>query len=167
MFIEARKLIGLPVAAMDTQSKIGEIRQILVDPENGRLLGFEIATGGILNPKKILATTDIRDWDPNGIVTASIDNLVESKEVVRIKEVLDRKIFLIGMKAKTESGKGLGMVEDLLIDTDTECVAKYYLKDLLGKARILTADKVIKIDRQIIFADDTAEIPPGAAGVTV
>src|SRR3990172_816069 len=118
MFIEAKKLIGLPVAAMDTQSKIGEIRQILIDPENGRLLGFVVHGGGIFSPKKVLSVTDIRDWDPNGLVTSSIENLVEPKEIVRIKEVLDKKIFLIGMRAKTESGKSLGVIEDLLIDTD-------------------------------------------------
>lgn len=165
MYIEAKKLINLPVAAMDTQSKIGEIRQILVDPENGRLLGFEVATGGILSPKKILATTDIRDWDPNGIVTASIDNLVNADEIVRIKQILDKKIFLLGMKAKTEAGKNLGAIEDLLIDTETECVAKYYLKDLLGKARVFPAEKVVKIDKAIIFSGDVAEPPAGAAGV--
>jgi len=165
MFIEAKKLIGLPVAAMDTQSKVGQIRQILIDPENGRLLGFEVATGGILSPKKILAISDIRDWDPNGLVTESINNLIGPSEVLRIKNILDKKIFLLGMKAKTESGKSLGAVEDLLLDTETECVTKYYLKDLLGQARILSADKVIKIDRrQITFADDVAELPSGAAG---
>lgn len=165
MFIEARKLIGLPVAAMDTQSKIGEIREILVDPENGRLLGFLVQTGGLLSAKKALSIVDIKDWDPNGLVTESVENLVEPKEIIRFKEVLDKKIFLLGMKAKLESGKGLGVVEDLLIDTDTECVAKYYLKDLLGNSRVLPSDKVVKIDKVIIFSDDVAEIPPGAAGV--
>ena len=165
MFIEAKKLIGLPIAAVDTQSKVGEINQILIDPNNGNLLGFLVSSGGIFSPKKVLSVTDIREWDPNGIVTESINNLVEAAEIVRIKEILSRKIILLGMRAKTESGKGLGVVEDLLIDTDGQCVAKYYLKDLLGDARIFTADKVVKIDKQIIFSDDVAEPPAGAAGV--
>ena len=164
MFIEARKLIGLPVASLDTQSKIGQIRQILIDPENGHLLGFQVATGGLLSPKKILSVIDIRDWDPNGIVTSSIDNLVDVQEIVRIKEILAKKINLLGMKARTESGKSLGSVEDLLIDTDGQGVAKYYLKDLLGDARVFGSEKVIRIDKAIVFADDVAEIPTGAAG---
>jgi len=91
--------------------------------------------------------------------------LVPPSEIVRIKEVLDKNIILIGMPAKTESGKSLGTVEDLLIDTDTSCVAKYYLKDLLGNARVLSSDKVSRIDKAIIFSDDVAEPPTGAAGV--
>lgn len=165
MFIEAKKLIGLPVAATDTQSKVGEIRQIIIDPSNGNLLGFLVSSGGIFSPKRVLSVSDIRDWDPQAIITESIDNLVEPGEIIRIKEILAKKINLLGRGAKTESGKSLGVVEDLLIDTDGQCVEKYYLKDLLGDARIFPSNKVIKIDKEIIFADDVAEPPAGAAGV--
>lgn len=165
MFIEAKKIIGLPVAAIDTETKIGEIAQIVIDPENGRILGFLIKTGGILSPTLALSIVDIKEWDPNGIVTESLDNLVNPDEIVRIKNVLDKKIDFLKMSAKTESGKGLGMVEDLLIDTDTEIVAKYYLKDILGKSRVLSSDQVIKIENKtIIFHDDLT--PSNAAGAT-
>ncbi|MBM2820969.1 MAG: PRC-barrel protein [Candidatus Berkelbacteria bacterium] len=165
MLIEAKQLIGLPVAAEDTQSKIGKVFQVLIDPENGRVLGFEVVSGGIFAPKRVLSITDVREWDPNGIVTATIENLVDPQEIIRINEIIKKNIYFLGMKAKTENGKGLGVVDDLLIDTETESVVKYYLKDLIN-SRVLTADKVTKIDKHIIFSDDIAEIPPGAAGVT-
>ncbi|MCL5410437.1 MAG: PRC-barrel domain-containing protein, partial [Patescibacteria group bacterium] len=151
MFIEATKLIGLPVGARDTQEKAGTIRQILVDPENGQLLGFSVQVEGFFSPQKVLSIIDIIDWDPVGLVTASIDNLVDPSEIVRLKAIIDKKIYLLGMKAKTESGIGLGEVENFLIDTNTQSVTKYYLKDLLGKSRILTSDKVSRIDKAIIF----------------
>ena len=167
MLIEAKKLIGLPVAALASESKIGDVREILIDPENGRLLGFLVATGGMFSAKKALSVTDIKDWDPNGLVTESRENLVSPSEIVRIKEVLEKKIILIGMKAKTESGKSLGEVEDLLVDSETQSVAKYYLRDLLGHTRILTPDKVIKIEKEIIFVDDISEVPGSAVGAPV
>jgi len=169
MFIEAKKLIGLPVAATDTQSKVGEINQILVDPNNGNLMGFLVSVGGstswrIFSPKKVLSVTDIREWDSQAIITESIDNLVMPAEIIRIKDLLEKKINFIGMRAKTESGKNLGIVEDLLINTESQSVEKYYLKDLLGDSRIFLSDKVIKIDKAIVFSDDVVEPPPGAAG---
>lgn len=164
MFIEAEKLINLPVAAADEQSKIGEIADIIIEPENGRVLGFLVKTGGIFGATKALSIVDIKDWDPNGIVTSSIDNLVSPDNIVRIKEVLDRHITILNMKAKTEAGKSLGKVENFLIDTETEMVAKYYLRDLLGNARVFPAETVVSIDKDITFADDVAEVPPGAAG---
>lgn len=173
MIIEAKKLMDLPVAAMDTRAKIGEVGEILVAPENGKLLGFLINERGFsLAPRKALAIFDIKTWDPKGLVTESYDNLVDSDEIVRIKEVLDKKIILLGLKARTESGKNLGSIEDFLIDTETEMVVKYYLKDLLGKSRIFPADKVISIetkglpfgDKAVIFSDDVVEPPTSAQG---
>lgn len=164
MFIEATKLIGLPVAARDDQIKAGVIRQILVDPQNGQLLGFLVKIDGLFSPQKALSIIDVIDWDPKALVTASIDNLVDPSEIVRFKKVIDEKIYLLGMKAKTESGIGLGEVENFLIDTNTQSVTKYYLKDLLGKSRILTSDKVSRIDKVILFVDDVVEPPTGAVG---
>ena len=97
---------------------------------------------------------DIKFWDTNGVVTKSEENLVDPEEIVRIKAVLGNNINLIEMKSVTEGGKSLGLVEDFLIDTETNSVVKYYLRDILGKGRIMSADKVIKIDKEIIFSDD-------------
>lgn len=167
MMIEALKLINLPVAAEDTLSKVGSIRQIVVDPANGHILGFLVAPGGFFAKLKVLSIVDVKFWDPAGLVTAYENNLVNLLEIVRIKNVLDRKIDLIQMPAQTESGKSLGQVDDFLIDTDTESIVKYYLKDLLGKTRVMPADKVISIDKKIVFADDAAVeaggIPSGSA----
>jgi len=151
--IEATKLIGLPVAAEDTLSKAGEIRQIVVDPENGHILGFSVS-GSLFSHPKVLSIMDVKFWDPAGLVTEKQNNLVEIKEIVRVQNVLAKKIDLLQMPAKTQSGKSLGHVENFLIDTNTETVVKYYLRDLLGKSRILPSDKVISIDKVITFADD-------------
>lgn len=168
MFIEARKLIGLPLAAMETQSKIGEIREVLIEPENGKLLGFLVQQGAtgwrIFSPLKALAVVDVKAWDPHGLVTQSLENLVEPQEIVRIQEVLDKKIKLLGLPAKTESGKNLGKVEDFLIDSVTETVVKIYLQDLLGNSRIFAWEKIIKIDQAVILADETLEPPKEAVG---
>ncbi len=164
MFIEAKNLIGLPIAALDTQSKIAEIRRILVDPESGSILGFLVSAGGIFSPKKVISSIDIRDWDKNGLVTESSNNLIEPSDVVRMKEVLTQDFDLFGLKAKTESGKNLGSIENFLIETETNCVIKYYLKDLVLKARIYPAEKVVRIEKNAIIFMDDVEIPSGVAG---
>lgn len=161
MFIEATKLINLPVAAEDTLSKVGVIRQIVIDPENGHILGF-LVSPGLFGKLQALSVVDIKFWDPQGLITTYEKNLVAPTEIVRIKKVLDRKINLLNLPAQTESGKSLGHVENFLIDTETEMVIKYYLRDLLGKSRIMPADKVVSIDKTIVFADDGAEIRSGA-----
>lgn len=157
--IEAKNLINLPIASEEDQEKVGEIIDIVIEPENGRVLGFLVKAGGMFSTVKALSVVDVRDWDPNGIVTRTFENIVEPKEIIRLNELYEKKIILLNMKAKTESGKSLGKVENYLIDTETEMVVKYYLKDLLGNTRVLSNDKVIEITDEVVFLDDI-ETPP-------
>lgn len=161
MMIEAKKLIGLPVAAIDTESKIGAIKEIVVDPETGKLLGFLVKTGRVFSHTLALSIVDIKEWDPNGMVTESVENLVPAEEIIRIRDVLSKNQPILNMHAQTESGKSLGLCENFLIDTETESVVKFYLKDILGKTRIFPSESLIKIDKALIFRDDVAEVPSG------
>lgn len=166
MMIEAKKLIGIPIAAEDALRRIGTIKQLVIDPENGQILGFLVSTG-LFNQPKTISLMDIKYWDMNGLVTEYEENLLPIEEIVRIKEIIDKGIDFLDMSAATEDGKNLGKVEDLLVDTETGLVVKYYLRDLLGKSRILTHDKVIKVDKKIIFADDIGEISSTIIGTQI
>lgn len=157
MMIEAKKILNLPIAAMDAEAKVGSVMQLVIDVENGNLLGFLVKGPGFFSTVKALSAQDISEWDPHGLVTTHAENIVEPEEIVRIEK--NRNINFLAMSAKTESGKSLGLVENLLIDTDNNCIAKYYLKDLLGVSRVLPADDVIKIEKQIIFRN-IDDLPP-------
>jgi len=162
MLIQATKIIGLPVAAIDTQSKIGEVKKIVIDPENGSVLGMVVAPTGFFAKQKILSSQDIIDFDKNGIVTKSDENLLDTHEVIRIEKILANNIKIIGQKAITSSKNRLGTINDILIDLDTLAIVKYYISGLFQE-RILTSDKLVKITKDaLIFSDDTIEqIPSG------
>lgn len=169
MLIEAKKIIGLPIAAIEEESKVGEILQLIIEIETGVLLGFLVRGGGFFSEFKALSVVDIREWDPNGLVIASKNNIVSVDEIVRFKEIIDQKNIIIGMKAQTENAKSLGVIDNLLIDTETLTVAKYYVKNILpADERVFPANCVVKIENHIvIFQDDSGAIPAGMPSVTI
>lgn len=168
MFIEATKIIGLPIASIEEESKVGEILQLVIDPQNGALLGFLVRSGRIFTQTKALSVVDIREWDPNGIVIKSINHIVAIDEIIRIKKIVDQKIIVLGLKAQTESGKNLGVIDNLLIDTETLTIAKYYTKNILtSDERVFPANSVVKIDKTVIFQDDVGSIPTGVQSATI
>lgn len=159
MLIQTSNLIGLPVGALDSQKKIGTVKKIIIDPDNGGFLGFEIKARGFFNKNKILSIVDVSEFDRHGLVTRSEENLVDSTEIIRVDKVLKRKIKVLGTKAITESKQYLGKINDLLIDIDSSMIVKYYIKGL-WQDRILPANKVIKITAgAVIFAEDAIEEP--------
>lgn len=168
MMVEAKKIIGLPVAAIEEESKVGEILQLLIDPKNGALLGFLVHTGGFFSGPKALSIVDVRDWDPNGLVIISVNHIVPVEDIVRLKELVENKTIILSMKAQTESGKSLGAIDNLLIDTETNTVVKYYVKNILtADERVFPSSCVVKIDKAVIFQDDVGGIPTGVQSATI
>lgn len=160
MLIEASKLINLPIGALDAQSKIGSVQNIIVDPKNGELLGFFVKEGRFFSPTLVLSTQDVTEFDANGLVTKNIENFVELKEIIKIKDAVKKNIKIIGANAITESGNKIGRVFDLLINTETSMVAKYYIKGFF-QDKIIPAEKIIKINKKgVIFSDDATEKVP-------
>lgn len=156
MQILASCLFNLPVASTESQSKIGQIYKIIFDPKNGSILGFLVKTSFFQRPK-VCSISDILSLDETAAVVENGDVLVEKEEIVRIDELLKQNIPILGQKAQTESGKNLGKVVDLLIDTATLMVTKFYLKDL-WQERIIPADKICKItSKAVVFQDDALE----------
>lgn len=155
MLFQATSLIGLPIGCQETRSKIGEILQIIINPEKGSLLAFLVKPLGFFSSPKLLSPVDVIEYDKAGIVCKSHEDLALPKEIVRAKKILDSGIKILGINARTTSGTKLGKVEDFLINTETSNVTKYYLKNWF-ETRIISADKVIKIDRTGLIFDDDA-----------
>ena len=154
MLIQTSTIIGLPIAAIDSESKIGQVENIVIDPESGELAGFIVKPHQLFSKNKILSIFDVIDIDKNGLVVKSEENLLNLSEIVKIERIIKKNIKIIGQRAVTESNKHLGRVSDLLIDTESSFVVKYYLHGIL-EDRIISNDKMIKITKKaLIFSDD-------------
>lgn len=164
LLVLATELLRLPVAAIDVNARIGKIHDVLIDIETGKFEGVTVSPDWLSRPK-FVASGDIVSVDPHGIVIKSADQVVAIEEVVRAKNIWQKKSRLIGMKAVTQSGKGLGRVSDLVISLQTDKVVKIYVDSLLAH-RIISWDKVIKIEkRKVVVEDDIALVKGQAAAV--
>lgn len=161
MYITASKIFDLPVASLESKSKIGQVSNLFFSPDELVLVALEVKTGGFLFSKKLyLSSHDIIDFDKNGLVISSDGVLVESSEIVRIKEIIKAKISVYGQKAVTKSNKYLGKIFDLLIDSETCGITKFYISNLLQE-RILDRNKVEKVTpKAVIFSDEVIEQIP-------
>lgn len=157
MLIQAKDVLNKPVFAQDIEDTVGRISDIIIDPENGKIVAFSVVR--FLQKPKIVSEVDVLDLTRNGLLINSENALVLPSELVRIKEIIDQGIKIINSKAVTESKKSLGIIEDFLIDTEIAGVAKFYIKGgLLSSSLVLPIEKVVKIEKgKIIFEDNVLE----------
>lgn len=163
MLFQISNLLNRPVQALETRSRIGVISDVIVEPAKGQILGFWVKTG-VLEKDKVLSLKDVREIGADFVACKNESSLVGPDEIIRIKEILNQKIKALNADAKTQSGKLLGKVEDLLVDSISLQIVKYYIKGLcvtrklpfacLEPNRIIPANKVLKITPEAIIIKD-------------
>lgn len=155
MLLEAKNILGLPIATLDEKEKIGLVKQIIVDKRNAKVLGFIVSIGSFLFGKNLfLSESDVLDVDINGITTQNKDNLIDPDEVMRVKKIVDERFSIFGLKATTKSKNKLGKISNFVIETNTLQIVKFYINTMF-EHKIIGHDKVYKITKkEVIFKDD-------------
>lgn len=156
MQILTSQTANLPLAQTSTQSKVGKVLNPVFEPSSGKILGFQVSVSLFQKPK-IVSISDIVSLDKTALVISDENSILDEEEIIRIAEILKSGITVLDQKAQTEGGQNLGKVSDILIDTATLSITKFYLRGLLQE-RILSFDKVSKITKEaVIFKDDVLE----------
>ena len=149
------QLVGRSVITLDEAEPLGVLRDPIIDPANGKVVGYFIGHGPLFWQQDILASDDIAGYDETRVVVHRNDVIRVAKEEPKIREILDHKIAVLGANVLTESGQHLGRANDLLLDTELSMVIKYYVHGLM-QDRIISAEHVIAIDKRGIIVDDVA-----------
>ena len=156
MLIEVSSLKELPIASIQEEAQIGTVDKVLLNPETGELIGFLVKSGGWFSPKLALSSRDVVSYDHKGLVVRNRSSLVPIEEIQPFKSLLARKDFWLGKEVIAESGDKLGKVNDLIINTDLEYLAKIHVSSLFGKELILDKEKIIEVSPEFIKVKDLA-----------
>ena len=149
----ASDLHGMSVIAIADGKKLGSVDEVVVSPQDLRVLGLVMKEPGFLNHSElIIETADIRAIGADAIT-------VDGQEAARISEEAagafrDARSVgrsLTGNKAVTESGDLVGTVSDFAIDEDTYRVTSLLLSgSLLSGGDVVQADRVISVGPDVI-----------------
>jgi uncharacterized protein YrrD len=159
MLYEAKSLLNLPIINLDSGKTLAWLSDIIIDPENGKVLGLVATLGFWVKTKKAVAFSDIYEFGPEAILVRDDESLINISNIVRIKKIIDQKIFILGSKVVTKSGKRLGRVKNFVVNTDLGILVKIYVESLWGKSFIkgtlvIPAARIISIERKKIIISD-------------
>lgn len=161
MLIRARSIIGLPIIEMIGLKKIATVSNILVDPENGAIIALLLKKDSFLDRNKIVANRDVKEFFSDAVMIHEFANIVEASEVVRAKDILVKKTFLLQSKVFTAEGKFLGYLEDFVFDQDfSQLMTLVVKKRFSQERRIISAERIINISSgRIIIRDAGIKMP--------
>ncbi|KKT02037.1 MAG: hypothetical protein UV80_C0006G0027 [Candidatus Peregrinibacteria bacterium GW2011_GWF2_43_17] len=148
-----QKVMGARIIGEREESPLGIFKEILINPDNGSILAI-----ALLISKKVISTKDIRKWDLEGIKVTDESVIISPEEIVKLAEVGIRRAKLFGKTVETCSGKPLGIITDVLFDTDIDQILKIYVsKKFLFftlEKRVLDFKKIFKITEEKVVVED-------------
>ncbi len=155
MLILISQLVGQPIISFDGAETIGLLGEPIIDPTNGKLVGYFYSHGFLNLKQDIVSVHDIIGYDQSRVIASHEDIALITSEEPKLSAIITKKVPVLGAKVLTLHGNYLGLAHDLLLDTELGMIVKYYVHHLLSD-RIIAAEQVITIDKRGIIVDNEA-----------
>jgi len=157
MLIPYTKIIGSPIYELKTSAYAGNVSEVIFDFDELKIAGLLVKKNKIFTKKNYaISAVNIVELSTNdpAVIIDNEDNLEELKELVRLNKKYQNGEFGIGQKVETKSGKYIGKVFDILFDTESLEIKKFYVKSLMSE-RIITVHIIISVNtKKIVIKDD-------------
>lgn len=164
MLVNANHLINAKILDMQLAGPIGEVSEIIVDPDSLKIVAFRVSGPGINRNSNILAVSSIREYSRYGMVIDSADELVADDEVVKISKILELNFSLTGLKVETKKGSKLGTITDFAATSNDFVIQQIIVKRPMVKSffdpeLIISRREIAEItDTKVIVKDEEKTI---------
>ena len=152
----AKEIEGMSVVAITDGKKLGTADELIISPDELRLIGFVMKSGLFSQRELIVESEDIRSVGADVIT-------VDGAEVARISDEAARNVTearssgrtIRGSKVVTESGTVVGAVTDFVLDEDSRRITSLILGgSLRGNTDAIPAARIISVGQDVIVVRD-------------
>lgn len=146
----------MPVLDEYSRSPLALVQDVIIDPENGKLLVFVVKKNHIITPFDI-------EHINSALYIADKSRIISFNDVLRAQNVAKLKIPIIRTRVFTQRKHAyIGRVVDYEIDTTHFMLAKIHVAKLFlflrFQERIIDYRAIIKISKTEIIVKDAAEV---------
>ena len=168
--IKGSQLIGRSVIDMEAAERLGKIREIIVQRDGERVAGFVIVHGetivGSGGKRRVIPASAVHSIGPDAMTVrgSSMHELAELDNLPRMSDI-------IGHKMITQSGRLLGVIDDMLINRADGTIVgfvvgegvRHKLENIFNPQRSRThgyvrADADLQVGKELIVVPDDALI---------
>jgi uncharacterized protein YrrD len=161
----ARTIVGLPVISLAEGLRLGEIRDVVFDPDRRRIGGLVITEATWRRDAEIVPIDRVRSFGRDAVTIHSLEGLIKAKTDHDLYQLLTSGVKVDGLLAMTEGGNYLGIMEEIIVGPRGEMIA-YEIS--AGFAEDLNRGKcLIPADEAVTVGKDVATFPDGVESLIV
>ena len=173
--IKGSQLVGRAVIDMEAAERLGKIKEIIVQRDGERVAGFVVAHGETIvatgGKRRMIPASAVHSIGPDAMTVrgSSMQELAELDNLPRMSDI-------VGHKMITQSGRLLGVIDDMLINRADGTIVGFVvgegvrskLENIFNPQRsrvhgYVRADSDLHVGKELIVVPDNALIE-GEAG---
>ncbi len=152
-----KDLIGLAIVDVRDGKKLGNADELVISPDDGKLLGFIMKRGGLFSSEEaIVEIEDVRSIGTDAI-TVDGDEVAHTLEASAeaFREARGGSRSLVGRKVVTQGGTLSGQVSDVVINEEQRRVTALLIGGgMLEQSDALPADRIVSVGPDLIVIRD-------------
>jgi len=150
MVLEVSQLLGASIR-LTNDKKLATVDRVIFDGGRAQIAGFQTSQRAVLTKFGRLDFVDTLAVERGEIIIDSEKSI--QKDLKPFDQLRRHYGSVLGVTAKTESGRKIGKITDLVIDADTGLIVRFYLGQFLHE-RIIPRQFLVSITpKQIVFKD--------------
>lgn len=127
--LKGREILSLPVVTLDDRKEIGEVKDIIYNPVESKILGYLIDAGGWFTEARGFPHSELIRLEEDCLVIKNESVIKKISQISEIKDAIDAKADIRGFKVECEDGKCMGVIQDLLLDENSWQITGYEISD--------------------------------------
>lgn len=116
-----------PVLLRKELALVGVVEDLIVNPDTGEFAGLLVREGFGKKNIKTLPQKDLLSITSEYYLISEYSALGEIDEIVRLREILDKEVRIVGTKTYTVSGRLLGKCRDYTLNLTSMKIDKIYV----------------------------------------
>jgi|GEM_PF-711954 len=161
----AKSILNMTVVNLADGERIGRVQDLIVDPGQRQVVALLLQPSGLsfFQSRRAVLYEGVRHIGADAVVVADKSFVVHTSRDQALRPFLSRNIVLVGKPVMAEGGRLLGVIADLLFDSETGRVHGYVLRSLYlkgfprGFVPVLPADEVLVVGRHLAMVSTRAE----------
>jgi len=167
----ARSIIGLPIISLAEGLRVGQVRDLVLDPENHSVAALVVDEASWRREAEVVPIEMVRSFGRDAITMVDLTGLVKVGSRRELAKLLTSGVKMDGLLAMTEGGNYLGVIEEVLLGPRGQLLAYEisvgFAEDVNRGKVLLPAEEIRTVGRDVAtFPDELEELVDEAAPET-
>ncbi|NLW90394.1 MAG: photosystem reaction center subunit H [Syntrophomonadaceae bacterium] len=155
---KSQEIIGLPVFSVLDGKKIGQVKDLLLNPEEGKLDFILVSNGSWYSGARVLPYKAVMGIGQHAVTTESDTSMTNISETASAHSLLQRNIEIKGNRVLTNRGNLIGIVIEYELDEITGKVTRLEYRTAQDESvvEIIDAGQVLTYGMDVIVIKEDA-----------